>query len=195
MLVGAASAASAQGSGDAVGTVGEPFTGAYAGPQIGAHEHHFYLNVTDAPGGQTKGPLLSRMGYRWRRIRRLRYSSGQSGASRHRSRGQRWRNNPVARFPDGTSYTQHPRYGFLATGKVGYLLSDRFLAYGTLGYGGHRYRLGGSALVENAREWGSSFTIGAGLEYRASDRVGVRLDFRHLDNQMSHLLIGVPIRF
>lgn len=32
-----------------------------------------------------------------------------------------------------------------------------------------------------------------GVEYRAGARVGVRLDFRRLDNQMSHLLVGVPV--
>ena len=71
------------------------------------------------------------------------------------------------------------------------------MAYGTLGYGGYRYRVAGTAPVRNSDErgWGSSFTIGAGFEYRPTDRFGVRVDFRHLDNQMSHLLIGVPVRF
>jgi outer membrane immunogenic protein len=195
ILAGAASATRAQESGDAAGTVREPFTGAYAGPQIGAHEHHFYLNVTEAPGGETKGRYFrgwgigggAFVGYDVRVADRLRVGL-EAGVSVGG-------NKPVARFSDGTSFTQRPRYGFLATGKLGYLLSDQLLAYGTLGYGGHRYRLDGSAVVENAHEWGSSFTIGAGLEYRASDRIGVRLDFRHLDNQMSHLLIGVPVRF
>jgi len=104
-------------------------------------------------------------------------------------------NNPTAHFADGTYYTQHPRFGYRATAKAGYLLSDRLMAYGTFGYGGHKYRLGGTADIDNAHEWGSSFTIGAGFEYRLSRAVGVRLDFRHLDNQMSHILIGVPIRF
>jgi len=197
MLVTIASAASAQGGGEQAGDAAPraPFTGAYAGAEIGAHEHHFYLNVTDVRTGQTRGRYYrgwgigggAFMGYDIRLGDRVR-----GGVEAGISVGG---NNPVARFPDGTGYTQRPRYGLRATGKVGYLLSDRLMAYGTFGYGGHRYRLGGDAVVEDTHEWGSSFTIGAGLEYRASDRIAVRLDFRHLDNQMSHLLIGVPVRF
>lgn len=197
MLVAAASAARAQGRGGQVGDAAlrDAFTGAYAGPEIGAHEHHFYLNLTDLRTGQTRGRYYrgwgigggAFIGYDVRLADRVR-----GGVEAGISVGG---NNPVARFPDGTVYTQHPRHGLRATGKVGYLLSDRLMAYGTFGYGGHRYRLSGGAVVVNANESGSSFTVGAGFEYRASDRIAVRLDFRHLDNQMSHLLIGVPVRF
>jgi hypothetical protein len=45
------------------------------------------------------------------------------------------------------------------------------------------------------RAWGSSFVVGGGVEHRLSARAGVRLDFKHLDNQMSQLLLGVPFRF
>jgi outer membrane immunogenic protein len=172
-----------------------PFTGLYAGPEAGGHEHHFYLEVTDPGTGETReryyrgwglggGAFIGRDFALSPRLR--------AGIEAGISLGG---NNPVARFSDGTDYTQHPRYGLRITGKAGYLLSERLIAYGTLGYGGHRYRLAGSAIVGNAQEWGSSFTIGAGLEYRATDRVGIRLDFRHLDNQMSHLLVGLPVRF
>jgi outer membrane immunogenic protein len=192
-----AAAAGAQPSGGPGGNPAgrAPFTGAYAGPEAGLHEHHFYLNVTDLRSGETKGRYYrgwgigggAFIGYDFPVSTRLR-----GGVEAGVSLGG---NNPVARFADGTDFTQHPRYGYRAAGKVGYLLSDRLMAYGTLGYGGHRYRLGGTATVSQSNKWGSSFTIGAGFEYQASDRTGVRLDFRHLDNQMSHLLIGVPVRF
>jgi outer membrane immunogenic protein len=52
------------------------------------------------------------------------------------------------------------------TGKAGFLVTDWLLAYGTLGYGGHRYRAGGTAQVQGVDESQTSFTIGAGLEYR-----------------------------
>jgi outer membrane immunogenic protein len=199
ILAAVASPGRAQGSGgqSAAGAIRAPFTGAYAGPEAGAHEHHFYLRVTDLRTGETNGRYYrgwgvgggAFIGYDFEVSSRVR-----GGIEAGVSLGG---NNPVARFSDGTDYSQHPRYGLRATGKVGYLLSDRLLAYGTFGYGGHRYRITGTATVTDspANGWGSSFTIGAGFEYRASDRMGVRLDFRHLDNQMSHLLIGLPIRF
>ncbi|MEA3010995.1 MAG: outer rane immunogenic protein [Sphingomonadales bacterium] len=185
----AASAAAGEKAGD------RAFTGAYAGPELGVHEHHFYLTETDKRTGTSQGRYYRAWGvgggafagYDAALTRRIRL-----GAEIGVSVGG---NNPVARFSDGTFYTQHPRYGFEATGKLGYLLADRVMAYGTFGYGGHRYRLGGTAAVADVDEWGSSFTIGAGVEYRASSNIGVRLDFRHLDNQRSHWLLGIPIRF
>ncbi len=171
------------------------FTGVYAGPEFGAHEHHFYIKQTDPRTNQSSGRYYRGWGV-----------GGGAFAGYDLAAGERVRlgveagvsvggNNPVARFSDGTSFTQHPRYGYRATAKAGYLLDDRLLAYGTLGYGGHRYRLRGTTFVEGARQWQSSFTIGAGFQYRLSDRVDLRLDFRHLDNSMSHLLIGIPVRF
>lgn len=173
----------------------DPFTGTYAGPEFGAHEHHFYINETDLRTNQTEGRYYRAWGvgggafagYDFAVADRVRL-----GVEAGVSVGG---NNPVARFSDNTTYTQHPRFGYRATGKAGYLLSDRLLAYGTFGYGGHRYRLGGTAEVRDAQEWRSSFTIGAGLQYRVSRRMDLRLDFRHLDNSMSHILIGVPVRF
>jgi outer membrane immunogenic protein len=197
MLLAATSSSTAEASGDRVhdAAVRPPFTGPYVGPEIGAHEHHFYLRETNLRTGETRGRYYrgwgigggAFIGHDFRLSSRLR-----AGAEASISLGG---NNPVARFSDGTDYTKHPRYGFRATGKLGYLMSDRMIAYGTFGYGGHLYRLAGSAIVANSHEWGSSFTIGAGFEYRASDRIGIRIDFRHLDNQMSHLLVGVPVRF
>jgi outer membrane immunogenic protein len=197
MLVAATSPTRAEGSGEWAGDAAAraPFTGTYAGPEIGGHEHHFYINETDLRTGETEGRYYrgwgvgggAFIGHDFQLSSRLR-----AGVEAGVSLGG---NNPVARFSDGTDYTQHPRYGFRGTGKLGYLLANRVMAYGTFGYGGHRYRLGGTATVADSHEWGSSFTIGAGFEYRASDRIGIRLDFRHLDNQMSHLLVGVPVRF
>lgn len=173
----------------------EPFTGAYAGPEIGLHEHHFFIEETDLGTNATTGRYYRGWGIGGGAFggfdvavhRRIRVG-GEVGISLG---GE----NPEARFSDGTTYTLRPRYGYRATGKVGYLLNDRLMAYGTLGYGGHTYRLGGTAFVRDGRESGSSFTIGAGVQYRLRPGIDVRLDFRHLDNQMSHLLIGIPFRF
>ena len=196
LLFLAAAVASWPGAAAAQGRPAErSFTGAYAGPELGAHQHHFFLEVTDGRTGRTEGRYYRAWGIGGGAFAgydvaiadrvRLGIEAGVSVGG----------NNPVARFADGTTYTQHPRFGYRATGKAGYLLGDRLLAYGTFGYGGHRYRLAGTAQIANAHEWGSSFTIGAGFQYRLSRRADLRLDFRHLDNAMSHILIGVPVRF
>lgn len=171
------------------------FTGGYAGPELGAHEHHVFLETTELPSGITTARYYRGWGV-----------GGGAFAGYDVAVGARIRigveagislggTGPSATFADGSFYTQRPRYGFRGTARAGYILGDRLLAYGSFGYGGHRYRPGGNADIVGVHEWGSSFTIGGGFEYRASRRAGVRLDFRHLDNSMSHLLVGVPIRF
>ncbi|VXC88652.1 outer membrane protein [Sphingomonas sp. AX6] len=170
------------------------FTGGYGGVEAGVHEHHFYIEQTDAATGRTQGRYYRSWGagggafagYDIAVAPRIRVG-GEVGISLGGA-------SPVARLPTGT-YTQHPQWGYRATARAGYLIGDRTLAYGTLGYGGHRYRIDNRANVLGAHSWGSSFTIGAGVEHRLSDRAAIRLDFRHLDNSMNHLLIGVPIRF
>ena len=172
-----------------------PFTGSYAGVELGGHEHHFYLNVTNLQTGRITSRYYRGWGFGGGAFvghEFLVKPRVRVGVEAGISLGG---NNPVAHLPDGTFYTQHPRYGYRATGRVGYLLRENLMVYGTFGYGGHNYRLEGSAHVQDAHEWGSSFTVGAGVQYRLTENVGIRLDFRHLDNQMSHLLIGLPIRF
>lgn len=171
-----------------------PFTGAHAGPEIGLHEHHFFLVASE--NGQVTSDRYWRSwdvgggafaGYDLAIAPRVRIgveaSISLGGAA------------PVAAYPDGTRYSQVPRYGFKAVGRAGYVVGDSTLLYGSLGYGGHRYRIRTSFPVEGTSEWGSSFVIGGGIEHRLSERASVRLDFKHLDNQMSQLLVGVPIRF
>ena len=172
-----------------------PFIGAYAGPELGAHEHHVFIEVTDRATGARTGRYYRAWGvgggafagYDLAVARRVRIGAeieiGVGGTA------------PVARFADGTYYARRPRWGIGATGRIGYLIGDRLLAYGTFGYGGQNYRVENKAGVADSHDWGSSFTIGAGLEYRLSPNVGVRLDFRHLDNSMSHVLVGLPLRF
>lgn len=171
------------------------FTGGYAGPEAGLHEHHVYLEqaATAASPAQARyyrgwgvgGGAFG--GYDLAVTPRIRIGV-EAGVSLGGV-------GPKAYFPQGSYYIARPRYGLRATGRAGYLVTSRLMAYGSFGYGAHRYRLRTSGDIANVDEWGSSFTIGGGVDYRIGARVGVRLDFRHLDNQMSHLLIGVPIRF
>lgn len=172
------------------------FSGAYAGPELGLHEHHFYVEETDRLSGKN----ISSRYYRGWGV------GGGVFAGYDQAVGERIHlgveanlsvggNDPVARFSDGTTFRQDPQWGYRVTAKVGYRAHDRLLAYGTFGYGGHRYRLVGRSRVEDTREFQSSFTIGGGLQYRLNERTDVRLDFRHLDNSMSSLLVGLPVRF
>ncbi|WP_158266427.1 outer membrane protein [Allosphingosinicella deserti] len=170
------------------------FSGAYAGPEFGMVEHHFYIRETN--------PLLAASRGRY-------YRSWSAGggffAGYDLAVGARFvlggeasvvfgGNAPEARFSDGSSYRAAPRYGY----KVGIRLGRRFggetLLYGHAGYGGYHYRVR-AAGVSNPNPSGHSFTIGAGVERRLSSKIGVRIDLRHLDNQMSQLLIGLPARF
>lgn len=191
MMMAWPAAADAQPAGQAAEVA---FTGPYAGAEIGAHEHHFYIKTSNRAGDLIDGRYYRAWGigggafagYDAAVAPRVRIG-GEVGISLGGD-------NPVARLEAGT-YSQHPRWGYRATAKIGYLIGERLLAYGTFGCGGHRYRIANAAGVLDAHEWGSSFTIGAGAEYRLSDGAGVRLDFRHLDNSMSHILIGVPVRF
>lgn len=171
------------------------FIGPYAGIEAGLHEHHFYLmevnTVTNGsrgryyrgwgPGG---GAFIGR-DFRFRDTIRVGIEGGISVGGK----GAR------ADFADGSYFYEKPRVGLRATGRLGFVLSERLMLYGTAGYGGHSYRYSVSPNLEKPSEWGSSFTVGGGFEYRLSDKADLRIDFRHLDNQMSHLLIGVPIRF
>ncbi|WP_162875603.1 outer membrane protein [Sphingomonas crusticola] len=171
------------------------FTGAYAGPELGAHEHHFYLRETNLATGAQRGRYYRAWGvgggafagYQFPVGRRVRIGAevgwGIGGDA------------PVAHFSGGTRYARHPQWGVRGTGRLGYMLTERLLGYGTFGYGGYRYRDDNSAGVTNAQAWASSFTVGAGAEYRLSTRLGIRLDFRHLDNSMSQILVGIPIQF
>lgn len=171
------------------------FVGVYAGPEAGLHEHHVYIDETDVATGETRGRYYRAWGFGGGAFaggdlaltQRIRV--GVEGGVSVGGRG------PRADFADGSFYAARPRYGFRATAKAGYVLAPRLLAYGTFGYGGHRYRVRASADFGRPDDWGSSFTVGGGAEYRLSRQVGVRIDFRHLDNQMSHLLVGLPIRF
>jgi outer membrane immunogenic protein len=180
-------AAMAQGS--------EPFSGPYVGPELGLHEHHFYIRETDAVTGVSQGRYYRAWGvgggvfagYDLPLAERVRLgveaslSIGGATAEAH--------------FDDGGFYRQNPRYGAKVTARLGYVLGEDVLVYGTAGYGGHRYRVEQSGEILGATDWGDSFTLGAGVELRLGDRAGLRLDLRHLDNQMNQVLVGIPVRF
>ena len=171
-----------------------PFEGAYAGPEIGAHEHHFYIETTDLATGDMRGRYYRAWGVGGGAFAGYDLAAGDTvriGAEAEISLGGA--TNRLDGF--GGTFAQHPRYGYRLAGRVGRVFGRRTMVYGSLGYGGHRYRIEDSIGVEDAREWQSSFVVGGGIAYRVSPRIDVRLDFKHLDNSMSHILLGMPIRF
>lgn len=172
-----------------------PFTGAYAGAEAGVMDHHVWLTET-APGGT----VLSDRYYRDKDL------AGGIFAGYDLAVGEHFRvggevglttggGNPQARFRDGTTFQETPRYGYRLTARAGFVPIRSLMLYASGGYGGNRYRLSGTAKVADAHEWGSSFIVGAGMEVRASDRIDLRFDFKHVDNQSNQWMLGVPIRF
>jgi outer membrane immunogenic protein len=172
----------------------DSFSGFYAGPEYGLVEHHFYIRETNPAAGASRG-----------RYYRSWSSGGGLFAGYDIPIGNRLvvgaeasavfgGDAPEARFPDGSSYVADPRYGYKFGVRLGRRVGDRTLLFGSAGYGGHHYRVRAVG-VGNSKPSGHSFTVGAGIEHRLSPKIGIRLDFKHLDNQMSQLLVGVPVRF
>lgn len=173
----------------------EPFAGFYAGPQVGAVEHHFYLEQSDGRTGRVLDAGYSRewaigggaiAGYDLPVGNILRLGAevaAQVGGG-----------SPEA-FINGRRFQQNARYGYRATGKAGLLLTDRFIVFAKGGIGGDRFRIDNPAGVSNVREWRHSFVIAAGAQLRFSKEVELRLEYEHLDTSSHAVLIGLPIRF
>ncbi|WP_157084732.1 hypothetical protein [Sphingomonas pituitosa] len=49
--------------------------------------------------------------------------------------------------------------------------------------------------MQDVHGWSSSFVVGGGAEWRVADRVGLRLDYAHVDNSSHQVMLGVPVRF
>jgi outer membrane immunogenic protein len=102
----------------------------------------------------------------------------------------------TAVIPGGGEFSLQPRWGYRLTARAGVVVSPELLVYATGGFGGHRYNLAtNSAGLTNPPLSGDSFIIGGGVEYRVTDRIGIRFDFKHLDNQTNQFFVGLPIRF
>jgi outer membrane immunogenic protein len=172
-----------------------PFIGPYAGIEAGAREDHDYFNIIDLQTGQAVsryyravGPSAGAFaGYDVAIAEHVRIG-GEAGINIGGGRD-------VARSPSGVRFfEQHPRYGYRLSVRAGYVATPRLLLYGTGGYGGNRYRIDYNPGIAGVYQWGSSFIVGGGAEYRVSRRVAVRVDFKHVDNQASQLMLGIPIR-
>ncbi|WP_010218734.1 outer membrane protein [Sphingomonas sp. PAMC 26621] len=172
------------------------YTGPFAGIEAGAREDHVFFDVANLDTGETLsryyravGPSGGAfVGYDVAVAQNVRIG-GEVGVNIGGGR-------PVARLPDSRRFfEEHPRYGYRLSLRAGYLATPRLLLYATGGYGGNRYRIDFNPGIPDIHQWGSSFIVGGGMEYRFRDRTAVRIDFKHVDNQASQLMLGVPIRF
>jgi outer membrane immunogenic protein len=172
-----------------------PFTGGYAGPEAGVLEHHFGLVVKE--NGATVVDRYQRswgagggafIGHDWAVSENLRIGVEATVTGGGETN--------VARLPDGTDFSLEPRWGYRLTARAGILANRNLLVYATGGLGGHRYEVtSNSARLQNPPISGDSFVIGGGLEVVVSRNIGLRLDFKHLDNQTNQFFVGIPVRF
>lgn len=171
-----------------------PFDGAYAGPLVGVLEHHFYIEQTDAQTGATDGAYTrdwdigggAMAGYDIAVGDRVRI-----GAEVSLLKG----GGSPETFVGGARYQQNERFGYRATGRIGVVAADRALFFVKGGFGGDRYAIDNSAGVEEAREWRTSFVVGAGAQVRLDERIDLRFEYEHLDSSAHAFFVGLPIRF
>lgn len=173
----------------------QQFTGAYAGLEAGLIDHHYWLTETGASGA-----VLSDRYYRDKDVGGGAFAGYDIAvAPRIRLGGEiavtTGGGDPEAVFSNGTTFRQTPRYGYRLAARAGFVPVESVLLYASGGYGGNRYRRGGTTAVAETHDWSSSFLVGAGVEWRASERIGLRFDFKHVDNSSNQWMLGVPIRF
>jgi outer membrane immunogenic protein len=90
-----------------------PFTGVVAGPELGLHEHHFYLVASE--NGQATSDRY------WRS-----WDVG-GGAFAGYDLAVAPRVRIIAAYPNGSRYSETPCYGVKAVGRAGYVVGTRTL--------------------------------------------------------------------
>jgi len=170
------------------------FAGPYAGVEAGLIEHHLFLQTQ--VGGTTVAEGYRRSwgagggafaGHDFAVSRQIRVG-GEAGLTVGGATNR-------TQFAGGTSLALKPRHGYRLTLRAGALLGSRLFGYASAGYGGNRYRVGNSAGVTDVDGSASSFVVGTGAEYRLSRRFGLRIDYKHVDNQTHQFFLGLPVRF
>lgn len=178
----------------------EPFAGFQVGPELGLFENHAAVTVTEYDsrgeiGMRTDQTFRSTgigggvfAGYDYAIRDRVRIGAEISGVVGGKSND--------LEFQGGRLSLDH-KFGIRLAVRAGYVVTPRVMVYGLTGYGGNRYGVRDNIPVENSGEyrWGSSFLVGGGAEYRIDRKIGVRLNFKHNDNQTNQLFVGIPFRF
>ncbi len=174
-----------------------PFTGPSVGVEAGLLEHHFVLQFENYEN-DTLVASYDRY-YRASGFGGGVFAGYDIAASRNWRLGLEIAGTTGGRDNRATFetlvYEQRPQFGVRGTARAGYVLTPRVMAYGSVGYGGNRYRIRDALGIGDTNAWGSSFVVGGGAEYRLDRRYGVRFDVKHVDNQTWQAFVGMPIRF
>ena len=177
-------------------TAQDAFTGPHIGAAITAVDHHFVLEETAFPSGETRRFNVNRWGPGGQVFAGydLAVSShvilGVEGAFAFGGRTAIERNEF---YVSGIK----PRYGFSATARAGFVATPRLMLYVGGGYGGHNYRVIDSDPTPGQDDLSRtrSFVLRGGSEYRLTEHVGIRAEFEHLDGTRNSFMLGVPIGF
>lgn len=169
-------------------------SGPYVGAEIGAVDHHFVVEERLPPAlpsvrnvtqwGVGGGVFAGYDRFVTDRIR----IGGEVGFNF----GGR---TPATTNGLGQRLSITPRFGYSLTARAGYALTDNLIAYGGGGYGGHLYRRNLPAGTVDFSDWNQSFILVGGVEWKASSRANLRLEFMHLDGTRNQVMVGIPIRF
>ena len=170
------------------------FEGPYAGPYVGALEHHFYLETSDMRTGATDGQYYrdwqigggALAGYDLAVADQVRI--GVEGSL------QLGGGSPEA-YVDGALYQQNSRFGYRVIGKAGLVADERLMLFVKGGYGGDRFSIDNRAGVVGATNWSNSFVVGAGAQIRFDRAIELRVEYEHLDNSSHGFFLALPIRF
>jgi len=177
-------------------TAQDAFTGPHIGAAITAVEHHFVLEETAFPSGDTRRFNVNRWG-----------PGGQVFAGYDLAVSPRLILGIEGAFDLGgrTAIERNefyvsgirPRYGFSATARAGFVATPRVMLYVGGGYGGHNYRVIDSDPIPGQGDLSRtrSFVLRGGSEYRLTQHVGIRAEFEHLDGTRNSFMFGLPIRF
>lgn len=174
----------------------DAFTGPHFGVGVTAVDHHFVLEETTFPSGESRRFNVTRWGPGGQIFAGYdlavspRVLLGLDGAFAFGGRSAVERNEF---YTSGIA----PRYGFSASARAGFAVTPRLMLYAGGGYGGHNYRVidsqpapGGDDLSRTR-----SFVLRGGSEYRLIRNFALRAEFEHLDGTRNSFILGGPIRF
>lgn len=178
----------------------QPFTGPSAGVEAGKVRREFTLDVTQpGAGGSLSG--TSQQLFRSDGVGGGLFAGYDVAATRHLRLGAELGalvggRTTSALYRD-SALVVRPRFSLRGVARIGYVLTPRLLAYGSVGIGGDASRVTDTLGVKGSDDlrWRTNLVTGLGMEYRIGRRVGVRVDTRRTSGQGWQGTVGVPIRF
>lgn len=171
------------------------FSGAYAGPEVTAVDHHFTVEDVGASAGPREDVTRwgigggTFAGYMAPVASRL-LIGGEAGV---------FGGGRTPRYADGaTTVALKPRWGYSLVARAGYTPAAGTMLFVEGGYGAHRYSVRATQDVDVEAigdSWTRSFVVGGGVEQVLSRRISMRARFQHLDGTRNQFMVGIPIRF